>query len=144
MKEEVDFYQISLKLFLKNSAGEILGLKAQDDSISAGFFDLPGGRINTNEFELSFFEILKRETEEELGNIEFKFNEKPVAISRNVNTKTGNRIMHIFFEAEYINGEIKISGEHLGYKWINLKEIDLSKYFSLGILKGIIMYQNCI
>ncbi|MFA6252274.1 MAG: NUDIX domain-containing protein [Candidatus Paceibacterota bacterium] len=140
MKEEVDFYQVSLKLFLKNNEGEILGLRAKDDSISAGFYDLPGGRINTNEFEVGFPEILKREVKEELGDIKFKFNEKPIAISRNVNLKTGNRIVHIFFEANYIGGEITTSDEHLGYKWINLKEVELNKYFSLGILDGVMMY----
>jgi 8-oxo-dGTP pyrophosphatase MutT (NUDIX family) len=140
MEEIVDSYQISLKLFLKNSAGEVLGLKAKDDDISAGFYDLPGGRINVDEFEVSFLEILKREVKEELGDVNFEFNEKPVAISRNVNMRTGNRIVHVFFEANYISGGIKISDEHLGYEWINLKEVELNKYFSLGILKGVMMY----
>ncbi|MCK9393571.1 MAG: hypothetical protein WCX30_03855 [Candidatus Paceibacterota bacterium] len=53
MNDKVDFYQISLKLILKNSTGEILGLKVKSNSISA-FYDLPWGRISTDEFEVSF------------------------------------------------------------------------------------------
>jgi len=140
MNEEIDFYQISLKLFLKNANGEILGLKAQSNSISTGFYDLPGGRINTNEFETSFSEILKREAREELGNVKFGLNEKPIAISRNLNKRTGNHILHVFFEGEYLDGEIKISDEHLEYKWINLEKINPSEYFTLGILDGIQAY----
>jgi len=33
MKKEKDFYQISLKLLLKNDKGEILALKAVDDKL---------------------------------------------------------------------------------------------------------------
>jgi 8-oxo-dGTP pyrophosphatase MutT (NUDIX family) len=140
MNEEIDFYQISLKLILKNTNGEILGLKAQSNSISTGFYDLPGGRINTNEFETNFSEILKREVREELGDIKFEFSEKPIAISRNLNKRTGNHILHIFFEGEYLDGEIRISDEHLEYKWINLEKINLSEYFTLGILDGMQTY----
>lgn len=140
MKENVDSYQISLKVFLMNSKKEVLILKATDDSISAGYYDLPGGRINIDEFNSSFSIIVKREIAEELGNIQYTFCDNLVAASRNVNTKTGNRILHLFFKAEYLSGELKISEEHLGYKWIDLKAVELDKYFSLGILEGVKMY----
>ena len=61
MEKEKDFYQISLKLLLKNDVNEILALKAVDSGRFAGFYDLPGGRIDVDEFRTDFGEILARE-----------------------------------------------------------------------------------
>ena len=148
MKKERDFYQVSLKLLLKNNEGDILALKGVDNGSFAGYYDLPGGRIDTDEFSTDFSEILKREVEEEIGNPDFKINPKPVAIGRHLipgslpMNKTGKdiHILNVFFEAEYFGSDIKISDEHADHKWLNLKEIDLEKYFTSGILAGIKMY----
>ncbi|BFT94239.1 MAG: NUDIX domain-containing protein [Minisyncoccus archaeiphilus] len=138
--KEVDFYQVSLKLLLKDDSGAILILKAKEGDISEGYYDLPGGRIDKDEFNKDFVDIMRREVEEELGGVDVIFNQFPVAISRNTNTKTGNRILHLFFEAQYQGGEIRISDEHLSYSWIKLGEVNLEEYFTLGILDGVRMY----
>ena len=146
MKKEKDFYQVSLKLLLKNKKGEILALKGIDNGSYAGYYELPGGRIDTDEFRIDFIEILKREALEEMGNSDFKINPKPVAIGRHLvpasmtSLHKDTHILIVFFEAEYFGGDIKISDEHLDHKWFNLKEIDLEKYFKSGILEGIKMY----
>ena len=146
MKKERDFYQVSLKLLLKNSEGDVLALKGVDDGSFAGYYDLPGGRIDTDEFSTDFSEILKREAEEEIGNSDFKINPKPVAIGRHLIparlTKSGKdvHILNVLFEAEYFGGDIKISDEHTDHRWMDLNKIELEKYFTSGILEGIKMY----
>ena len=141
-----DLYQISLKVFLKNKAGEILILKSNKDGSYAGFYEVPGGRIDADEFSVSFEKIVKRELEEEIGSIDYKLNPKPAAISRYLLPAKFNRskkdihVLYIFFEAQYKNGDIKISDEHEDHLWLNLSNQPLGKFFNSGILDGIKMY----
>ena len=67
MLKEKDFYQVSLKALIKNQEGKVLALKAVDTGSFAGFYDLPGGRIDMDEFHTAYIDILKREIAEELG-----------------------------------------------------------------------------
>lgn len=146
MKKENDFYQISLKVIIKNNKGEILLLKANMEGSFAGYYDFPGGRIDTNEFTTPFFDIIKREIIEEVGNINFTLNAKPVAVGRHlapaIITKNDHdiHVLYLFFEAQYINGEINVSNEHIGYKWINFSKIEPAKLLRSGNLEGLEMY----
>lgn len=140
-----DFYQVSLKLILKNDKNEMLILKARDNGAFAGFYDLPGGRIDDNEFDVDLLKIMKREVTEEIGNVEVSIIPKPVATGRARLIKLDYkgdplRVLYIFYEAHYQGGEIVISEEHTGYKWIKLTEVKLENYFNLGILEGLKMY----
>ena len=141
-----DFYQISLKVILKNKQGEVLILQAVDNGSYAGYYDLPGGRINTNEFKVPLSKIIEREVFEEIGKIKYKLNEKPVAVGRHLiprkysSLKKDVHCFYAFFKADYISGEIKISEEHMGYKWVDLNTIKLENYFKSGILEGVKMY----
>jgi len=144
---EIDFYQISLKLILTNSSEEVLILKALNNGTYAGFYDLPGGRIDKDEFGLPFEDILLREAGEEIGNVEFNLRLNPVAYSRHlIHSKfdpirhKDTHVLYLFFKGQYIAGEIKISNEHSEYEWINLDKIELDKYFTSGLLEGIKMY----
>ncbi len=147
MATPIDFYQISLKLLLKNTAGEILALKGHPQGTYAGYYDLPGGRINEDEFNTPYEELLKREVQEELGNIQFSMQSAPIAIGRhNVpNTIKQNpygkdiHIFYVFFMAEYRGGEITISDEHSGYDWLRITPSNDSDYFKSGILEGVRM-----
>lgn len=146
MRKEIDFYHVSLKLLLKNSEGHILALKAPMDYELAGYYDVPGGRIDADEFTSSLESILRREVKEEIGDAEVHINLNPVAVARGLISSSrshGGREIHIFyifFEADYKGGDIVISDEHTAHQWINLKEIDVKKYFTAGILEGIQAY----
>ena len=146
MKEKKDFYQVSLKVFLKNKKGEVLILKAARGGSCEGFYDLPGGRVNLSEFKTPLDRVIKREVKEEIGKVDFDLFLKPVALGRNENpnkkSPLGGRvhIFNIFFEAKYRAGEIKISDEHLDFKWEKLKRENLKKLFKFAILEGAIMY----
>lgn len=147
MAETQEFYQISLKLLLKNQNGEVLLLKGLDTGTFSGFYELPGGRIDIDEFQTPYTDILKREASEELGDVNIEISSTPVAIGRHMvlAKHTGNKIkdvpiMYIFFEGKYINGNIEISNEHSGHQWVDLDSVDLEKYFRSGILEGLRMY----
>lgn len=146
MVKERGIYQVSLKLLLKNNNGEVLALKAADNGSYAGYHDLPGGRIDTDEFNLDFTEIIDREVQEEIGNIEVRVNSKPVGVGRHlipaIMTTSGKdiQVLYLFFEAEYLSGDVNISNEHTNFKWLSLKDIELDKYFTSGILEGVRMY----
>jgi len=135
-------YQVSLKVFLKNSAGQVLVLKASEEGSYRGSYDLPGGRINADEFRLSFMEVLYREIQEEVGNVDCLIKENPVSLGRHFVPKGPLRddsmqFLYVFFEGEYRGGDIKISPEHTSYEWVDLKTIPLEDYFMSGILEGV-------
>lgn len=143
-----DFYQVSLKVILKNNKDEILVLNADPKGSYAGYYDLPGGRIDDNEFTIPYAQIIQREILEELGNAKISVNPKPVAIGRHLipaamsAEKKDLHVFYVFFEANLISGDIKISDEHIGFRWINLDEQEPSKLFKSGTLEGINMYFN--
>lgn len=134
-------YEISLKAIIKNPQGEALILL--ENGQTKGFYDFPGGRIEEGEEHLEFSDILSREIFEEVGDIKFTINKKPCALGRHTYLKDGvvtKHLIWIFFEAKYLEGDIKISQEHDDYKWVKLEEIDLEKYFTRGSLDGIKNY----
>lgn len=145
MKHEPDWYNISLKVFLKNDKGEILALKAVANSTLAGFYDFPGGRINDDEFETDYETLIKRELEEEVGpDVLYKLSLKPVSFGRHhYFSKRQNkdiRTLWLFFEAEYLGGNIKISAEHTGLAWLDFSKIKLEDYFVTGPLEAVQRY----
>ena len=146
MPKQRDFYHVSLKAILKNADGNILILKADNQGTFAGFYDLPGGRIDEDEFSVPLIEVLKREIAEEIGNADMKIKETPVAVSRHCikkeHTSLGKdiHVLYVFYEANVDEANIKISNEHEGFEWVDLGKIELEKYFTSGILEGIKMY----
>lgn len=146
METEKDFYQVFLKVILENNKGEALILKSVDNGRFAGFYDLPGGRINVDEFDVPFEEIIRREIQEELGDIEFKVNLTPIAITRDGPpalqdaSERGKRLLYIIFRGEYLGGDVQISSEHTDFRWVNLNQENLEKIFTPELLQGVLMY----
>ena len=140
-----DLYNVSLKILLKNSKGEVLALKAPESSTMAGYYDLPGGRINEDEFTTDYAELMKRELGEEIGDdVKCILNLKPVSFGRHSYYSNKQqkeiRIIYLCFEAEYISGEIKISKEHAGFAWLDFKNIKPEDYFTKGPLEAVKRY----
>lgn len=147
MPEARESYHVSLKIFLNNSKGETLVLAAVDNGTFAGYHDLPGGRIDKEEFNTPLLDILKREVEEEVGIKDIVINPKPIAVARHLIlskfTIEKNRdipVFYVFYEGRHLEGEPMISEEHKGVQWVNLREIELEKYFTSGILDGVKSY----
>lgn len=140
MKKD-NFFHVSLKIILKDSSGRFLLLKMKDDSSMSGYYDFPGGRIGENESEQPLPEIIKRELIEEVGpKVKYKLDPRPVSYSvHNYNSKKYSQIINIFcifFEADYLGGEIHLSEEHKDYDWVKVSPEKLNKYFVRGPLEG--------
>ena len=85
------------------------------------YWDLPKGHIEKGENEI---ETVKREVEEETGlkDIEIRAGFKET-IKYFFRWKDKNILKFVtFYLAETKTKEIKISGEHIGYKWLSYSE----------------------
>lgn len=148
MSTNYDNYQISLKLILQNQDGKFLLLKVEDGGRYHGYYDFPGGRIGEEEFNIGLPEILKRETDEEIGSdIKYELlSETPLAYGRHESfSKRQNKLARCFylvFEGKLLEGDIKISNEHASYAWMSYEEIknNLNNLFVSGILECAKMY----
>jgi len=113
------YFQVSVKAIVKDGP-KILLLETPDD-----YYDFPGGRIDETEKDLELHEVLKRELQEELGN-NIKFTVGDIAFAskrRYTKNNKENRLIAIFYEVNYISGEIKLSEEHDTYRWIDPQSI---------------------
>jgi 8-oxo-dGTP pyrophosphatase MutT (NUDIX family) len=138
-------FDVSLKAIIKDDQNRILLLKMPDISQMAGYYDLPGGRIQEFEKTMPVEQILQRELIEEIGpNVKLEIKEVPVSVGRNpyISRDTGKEkwIFSVFFEAKYLGGEVVISDEHIEYCWQKLDRDNLSKLFVGGFLEGMTGY----
>lgn len=85
------------------------------------YWDLPKGHIEKGEEEI---ETVKREVEEETGLKDIKFLEGFKEWIKYFFKFEGKNIMKFvtFYLAEALSAEVKISGEHINYKWLSYKE----------------------
>lgn len=139
-------FNVSLKLILVNNKKQILGLKVPITSYFAGFYDLPGGRIDVDELCHDFVKTLKREIKEEIGNLKINITEMPITavkfiVPRKVRPdKKDLPVMYTFFIGKYLGGKIKLSWEHEGYEWLDVNEKNVNKYFYKNYLGGVEQY----
>ena len=98
---------------------------------------------------MSFFDIIKREAREEIGDdVNFEIKPKPIAIGRHFIPAKFNsedidiKVMYIFFEGVYNSGEVVIRPEHIAYNWVDIKKENPEEYFKSGILEAVKMYLN--
>ncbi len=147
MTKQRDHYQVSLKVLIKNEHGEVLALNAIQSGSFAGYFDLPGGRIDVSDFSTPLLDILRREIREELGDILVDIQETPVAVGRHLIGAESEKsegesihVMYLFFEAKYQGGNIRTTNEHSGFRWLDLHKHKLPDLFKSGLLEGVLMY----
>lgn len=131
-------YQVSLKAILKNSSWEVLLLKTPPESSFYWKYDLPWWRIDENEFEVPYLDILRREIKEEVWDVKVKLKDKVVAIWRHKHKQ--NTIIYIVFEWEILSDDIEISFEHIWHDFVKLENIVLEEYFSSWMLEVMKMY----
>lgn len=120
---------VSLKLILKDAEGKILALEGQGNGPMAGFYDIPGGRIDEEEIGIPFTEIFTRELQEELGDVKFSVESRPVTAST-WRWPNGKEIVYVYYEGRLESGEIQISDEHQSFEWIQLNDNSLEQYFT--------------
>ncbi len=143
-------YEISLKCFLKNKKWETLILKTPAYYSFNWMYDFPWWRIDEDEFETDYIDILKREIEEETWIKDVKIDKKVVAIGRHKvlaeqrkNHTEDNFLFYVFFEWILDCDDCPImSREHLDFKWVILDDIVLEDYFCSAYLEWARMYLN--
>lgn len=138
MKQK-DTYSVAVKVFLEKD-GKLLILKD-----SFGDWDLPGGRIKTDEFDVPLEQIIQRKMREELGNDAKYTIGKPVVFMRHQRQESapGNPIVRIFavgYEGQLENGDIRLSERHTDMKWVDPSSFNPQDYFKGGWLKGVQEY----
>ena len=138
MKKEIANYQISLKAILKNEKWETLVLKTPDNSSFSGKYDFPWWRIDSDEFEVNYLDILKREILEETWITQVELKNKVVAIWRHKHKQ--DQIFYIVFEWKINSQDINVSFEHSGFKFIDLEKVHLEEYFCSWMLEVASMY----
>lgn len=126
-------FQITLKILLWDKN---FFLYLKDKVSNTG--DLPGGRIYQNEL-YQFEEALKREIQEELGDIQYEIHPDPVFAFPHFIQKDKKDAIALLFSGKYLGGQISLSEEHSEYKWIHKNE-KLEKYFSGTFLEGLNKY----
>ena len=139
VSHEKDTYFVAVKVFLKKG-GKILILKD-----NFGDWDLPGGRIKTDEFAVPLQQIIERKMREELGDgVRFSIG-KPVVFMRHQRVeqapgKPTVRIFAIGYDGTLKSRKVQLSPRHTKMLWVNPKTFKPEKYFTGGWLKGVQEY----
>ncbi|MDD5063284.1 MAG: NUDIX domain-containing protein [Phycisphaerae bacterium] len=119
-------FALSVKVVILDKNGRCLLLKrSMSSKYNKGKWDLPGGKVDTNE---DFEKALLREVAEETG---LKISLEKVVGSAQSETPT-KKVAYIILEGTIISGEVKLSDEHNEYIWVdqsNLAKMDLCKQF---------------
>ncbi len=120
MSEKHKLFQISVKAVLYKD-DKILVLRDKkahsEEHKKLEGWNLPGGRLRENE---KIREALKREIKEELGDIKYEI--KGIIESTEFVNSDGPVIV-LYYAAEYLGGNIKLSHEHKEFKWLTFNEI---------------------
>lgn len=130
------FFQISQKLFLRD--GDKLLIFRDKKS---GYGDLPGGRMNEDEFFEDWLDSLRRELREEMGTrFEYEVNPEPFLIHKHRVTEGNHPCIIIGYKGVYKGGEILMSDEHDFMEWVDVKTYDPSPLFEDYMLEAIRKY----
>lgn len=123
-KEE---YLVALKLLLRDG-DKLLLVKDQWDQ-----WDIPGGRIRKDQFEVSPDQILREKVDVEIGeSVQYELGDIKLVL-RVARKDTGRgdvRIFAVAYEGKYLGGDIELGEYGQAYEWVDLKSVDLSKYDS--------------
>ncbi|MBK8399411.1 MAG: NUDIX domain-containing protein [Leptospiraceae bacterium] len=136
MTSKHGLFQITQKVFIRN--GNFL-LVMKDKKSGAG--DLPGGRMNQDEFFEDWMDSLNRELEEELGsNFNVEINPNPIIVHKHLVNDGNHPCVIIGYDAVYKSGEISISDEHDFYKWVDISSYKPEELFSEYMLDAVNVY----
>lgn len=134
-----DTYYVAVKVFLE-----------KDDKFfifKDGFdrWDLPGGRIKKDEFDVPLEKVVARKMSEEIGNdVKYALGE-PIVFMRHerVENVEGNPTIRIFalgYSATLEKGKIQLLSHHKEILWVDPNDFEPEKYFEGGWLKGVKEY----
>ncbi len=108
------------KAIIKKGDKFLVVLRAPDAKYFPGHWDFPGGKLEANE---DSFIGIEREAIEEVG---LKIKAKEVVGTYEMDLdNNGEKVSHRFivYSTEILSGDVKLSHEHLEYRWATKEEI---------------------
>lgn len=130
------FFQITQKLFLRDG-NKLLVMRDR----KSGFGDLPGGRMDEDEFFDNWMNSIKREIQEELGSeIKVKVDPKPFMIQKHRVNEGNIPCVILGYHAQLESGIIHISDEHDFLEWVDVKNYNPSPLFTEYMLDAVRIY----
>ncbi len=130
------FFQITQKLFLRKE-DELLILRDR----KSGLGDLPGGRMNEDEFFEDWNLSIEREIEEELGpQVRIKVFPKPLFVHKHKVNEGNFPCIIIAYHANFLGGEIILSDEHDYIAWKNVRTFEPNPLFTEYMLDAVNLY----
>lgn len=129
--------QVGVKVLLKNSEGKYLLLRRSPKKYTdvAGDWDIVGGRIEPG---TPLLDNLKREIKEETGLM--LTDEPKLVAAQDILRIPGRHVVRLTYIAR-IDGEPKLDGDHLEYKWFTKEELnhlqELDIYFKNLLTQGL-------
>jgi len=141
MIDDKDLYFVAVKVFLEKE-GKLFIFKD-----GFGKWDLPGGRIKSDEFYTPLTQVIERKMKEELGDDVVYELGGPILNMRherveNIEGSPTIRIFAVGYDAKYLGGEVRLAGHHTEYKWVDIREMKPEEYFEGGWLSGVIEYMK--
>ena len=131
-------FQVSQKVFFIKQ-NQVLVLRDRKSK----FGDLPGGRMNQDEFFKNWIESLKREILEELGNkVVYKIYEEPIFVHKHIVEEDNAPCLIISYIGHFIEGELLLSDEHEYYKWVSIKNYNPKEIFTKYMLDVFTKFQT--
>ncbi|TGK11617.1 NUDIX hydrolase [Leptospira fletcheri] len=132
------FFQITQKVFLRRGA-ELLVLRDR----KSGFGDLPGGRMNEDEFYGDWLDSLSRELTEEMGtSCKLRVRPNPIFVHKHRVSEGNHPCIILAYHAEFLEGEIVLSEEHDYIAWVNAETYDPTELFYEYMLDAMLLYQK--
>lgn len=131
--------KVNIKAIMLNSKGKILALKAQNNGPMADYYDMPGGRVEEYELGIKLVDILDREIREELGEIQYTVEPRPLT-ALTWTWPDGQSMVYIYYLVKYQSGDIRISDEHQSYEWIEYSKEKIEKHFITHHLAALEQY----
>ena len=138
-----DTYFVAVKVFLLDSEGNFL--ITQD---RFGDWDIPGGRLREQDFNVPLEFVIERKMREELGkDVEYKLGGPALFMrhERDEILSSGNRekrrIFAVGYTAQYQAGKILLGKNHEKYEWVPIKTFNPETRFIGGWLKGVKDFQ---
>lgn len=142
MNQSKDTYFVAVKVFLEDGKGNLLITKDR-----FGDWDIPGGRLRENDFDVQLEKVVERKMSEELGLGVAYVLGKPTVFMRHERDeiltsgeKQKRRIFAIGYSATYTGGQITLGKNHEKYEWVPLATFKPADYFTGGWLKGVEEY----
>lgn len=107
------------KVILADRQSRILLLQRSESDVRRPLeWDLPGGHVDADEY---FEQAAVRETQEEAG-IVLKIDDLILAGTDSQRVQDDLMVHWLFFVAHTADTDVKLSHEHVDYKWVNLQD----------------------